>query len=68
MKNIIGKTIKEKRLEKGWSQEQLGKIIGVSHASISFWENGVNIPNVLDCWKLAEALKISIDELIGRVV
>lgn len=66
MENIIGKTIKQKRKEKGWSQDKLATTIGVTHAAISFWENGVNIPNVLDCWKLADAMQISIDELIGR--
>ena len=62
----IGKSIKQKRLEKGMTQSQLAKSIGVTHASISFWENNVNIPNVLDCWKMADALGITIDELIGR--
>ncbi|MBQ8425894.1 MAG: helix-turn-helix transcriptional regulator [Clostridia bacterium] len=66
MENIIGKTIKEKRIEQGLSQQTLAKLIGVTHASISYWENGVNIPNVLDVWKIADVLNISIDELIGR--
>ena len=62
----IGKNIKEKRLEQGITQSKLAKLIGVTHAAISFWENGVNIPNVLDCWKIADVFNISIDELIGR--
>ena len=41
-------------------------MIGVTHAAISYWENGINIPNVKDCWLLADALDISIDELVGR--
>lgn len=41
-------------------------MIGVTHAAISYWENGVNIPNVKDCWLLADALHITIDELVGR--
>lgn len=68
MENTIGNTIKQRRKEKGWSQDKLANMIGVTHAAISFWENGVNIPNVLDCWKLADAMQISIDELIGRVL
>ena len=66
MENIIGKSIKEKRIEQKLSQQTLAKLIGVTHASISYWENGVNIPNVLDVWKIADVLNISIDELIGR--
>ncbi len=66
MKNTIGESIKEKRIEQGLSQQKLANLIGVTHASISYWENGVNIPNVLDIWKIADALNMSIDELIGR--
>jgi len=66
MKNIIGKAIKDNRKDRGLSQQALAKIIGVTHAAISYWENGVNIPNVLDIWKVADALNMSIDELIGR--
>ena len=64
--NIIGKSIKEKRLELGFSQQKLAQLIGVTHTAISYWENGVNVPNVPDVWKLADVMNISIDELIGR--
>ena len=65
-KNKIGASIKRIRLEKGISQTYLANQIGVTHAAISFWENGVNIPNVLDCCKLADYFNITIDELIDR--
>lgn len=68
MKIDIGKAIKEKRLENGLSQQELAIRIGVTHAAISFWENNVNVPNVLDCWRIADVLKISIDELVGRII
>ena len=57
----IGKSIKINRLSQGMSQQQLAKLIGTTHAAISYWENGVNIPNVNDCWSIADVLKISID-------
>ena len=41
--------------------------IDVTHSCISFWENGVNVPNVRDVWKMADEFGMSIDELIGRV-
>ena len=66
MNKTIGKSIKEKRIEQGLSQQTLANLIGVTHAAISYWENGINIPNVLDVWKIADVLNISIDELIGR--
>ncbi len=64
--NIIGESIKLNRIEQKYTQKQLAQKIGVTHAAISYWENGVNIPNVKDCWLLADALEISIDELVGR--
>lgn len=64
--NIIGESIKLNRIEQKYTQKQLAQMIGVTHAAISYWENGINIPNVKDCWLLADALDISIDELVGR--
>lgn len=64
--NLIGKSIKVNRIAQNYTQKQLAQKIGVTHAAISYWENGVNIPNVKDCWLLADALEITIDELVGR--
>lgn len=64
--NLIGKSIKVNRIAQNYTQKQLAQKIGVTHAAISYWENGVNIPNVKDCWLLADALEITIDELVER--
>lgn len=64
--NLIGKSIKVNRIAQNYTQKQLAQKIGVTYAAISYWENGVNIPNVKDCWLLADALGITIDELVGR--
>ena len=64
--HLIGKSIKINRIAQNYTQKQLAQKIGVTHAAISYWENGVNIPNVKDCWLLADALEITIDELVGR--
>lgn len=65
--NKISASIKNNRKIAKLSQKELAEKIGVTHAAISYWENGVNIPNVKDCWKLADVLGISIDELVGRI-
>lgn len=62
----IGDSIKANRLLAGLTQTQLAKLIGVTHAAISYWENGVNIPNIADCLKMADVLDIGLDELVGR--
>ena len=64
--NTIGNAIKAARKSAKLTQTELSKLIGTSHAAISYWENGINIPNVSDCWKIAEVLEISIDELVGK--
>lgn len=58
--------IKELRMEKDLSQGQLSALVGISQANISRWEAGIIIPNVLDCWKLAEFFDVTIDYLIGK--
>lgn len=62
----IGANMKISRLSAGLTQTELAKKIGVTHSAISYWENGVNIPNVADCIKIADVLNVSLDELVGR--
>lgn len=67
IKEKIGVSIKTYRKNAKLSQVELASKIGVTRAAVSFWENGINIPNVEDCWKIADALGLSIDELVGRI-
>ena len=41
MENVMGKRIKELRLKKGITQEELGKIIGVQKSAILKYESGM---------------------------
>lgn len=66
MKEInIGKTIINKRKEKGITQDELAEYIGVSKASVSKWETGQSYPDITFLPQLAAYFNISIDELIG---
>ena len=58
--------IKELRMEKGLSQRALANATGIKQANISRWEAGTVVPNVIDCWILADFFATSIDYLIGR--
>ena len=42
----IGRFIAKKRKKKGYTQEQLGNILGVSNKTISRWENGNYMPDL----------------------
>ncbi len=58
--------IKELREEKGLSQHGLARMICTSQANICRWEQAKIVPNVLDCWKLAEFFDVTVDYLIGK--
>lgn len=61
----LGEKIKEYRLEKGLSQPQLARMVGVSNGMISIWENNVNEPKASYIKALAVAFEISADDLLG---
>lgn len=58
--------LKQLRKTKKLTIINLGKIIGVSKASIIKWEHGEYIPTVDHLVSLAELYNVSIDELIIR--
>lgn len=62
----IGKIIQEKRFKKGWSTSQLAKEIGVTHVTITHWENSQRFPNALYLVSLADVFECTLDELCGR--
>ena len=61
----IGKQIRKYRNEKGYTQEQLGRLLGVSTQAVSKWENG-GTPDIELLPKLSDVLGVSVDALFGR--
>lgn len=61
----MGNKIKECRKKRGVSQEELAKQIGVKRAVISKYETGKISPRLDMVQKIARALGVSIDELLG---
>ncbi len=59
-----GQLIKDARNKKGYTQQELGDIVGVTNKAVSRWENGESFPDVAVLESLAAALDIKIDELI----
>ena len=64
--NFTNNKITELRKEKGLSQRQLAKELGTSQANLSRWEQGLNEPSIIECWKIADFFDVSIDFLCGR--
>lgn len=53
------------RKKKKITQEELANFVGVSKASVSKWENGQSMPDILILPQLAAFFDVTIDELIG---
>ena len=54
------------RTERGWNQARLSREARITAAAMSQIEKGDRLPTLSVAAKLAEALSISIDDLIGR--
>ena len=63
---LIGERIKIERIKRNLSQEQLGKLLGVSKVSICGYETGNRIPNMDTFIKLIDILDIDPNYLLGR--
>lgn len=46
-KEKSGKLIKEARMQKNYTQSELGNLLGVSNKAVSRWETGRKLPR---CW------------------
>lgn len=55
--------IREYREERGWTQAQLAKAMGVSRKTVNTVENGVFHPSVIVALKFAEALCQPVEKL-----
>ncbi|MDD5079748.1 MAG: helix-turn-helix transcriptional regulator [Candidatus Omnitrophica bacterium] len=65
---MLSKRLKDLRKEAGWSQQKLAEKAGLSFNVITKIEQGAaKSPSIHTIIKLADALSISIDDLLGRV-
>ncbi len=65
--SIFGQRLREARTARSWTQEQLARESGITAAVISHFETGTRQQASADnLVKLATALSISVDYLLGR--
>lgn len=62
----LGSRIRDLRTKKKMTQEELGKIIGVSKVSVSGYENDTRQPDNAALVKIAEYFNVSTDYLLGN--
>lgn len=60
----LGKNLKRIRTEKGISQGEIGRILGVDKGFVSNIENGKTNPTLATIAKIAKAIGVSVGELI----
>lgn len=60
----IGDKIKEQRLKKEWTQEQLAQLLNVSRPTVSSWEVGRNYPDLETIIAISDLFGISLDKLL----
>ena len=61
-KYILGKKIKQLRLERGLSQEQLSEMIYISPRQMCLIENGNSYPSLDTFIRIAEVLEIDVNK------
>jgi phage repressor protein C with HTH and peptisase S24 domain len=57
----IKEWLKEARRRKGWTQEQLGEIVGVTKGNVSGWENGRHEPSFQQLNRISLASGLPLD-------
>ena len=60
----IEKKLKDARVQAGLTQEQVAEKVMVSRQTISNWENGKTLPDIVSIINLSDLYQISIDDLL----
>lgn len=65
--STVSQRLREFREQRGLTQTELGVRAGMAAASVSHFETGQRVPSLESLMKLADALEVSVDALLGRV-
>ncbi|MBR5380516.1 MAG: helix-turn-helix domain-containing protein [Clostridia bacterium] len=60
----ISEKLKQARQESGMTQDQVAEKIMVSRVTVSHWENGKSLPDIVSLISLSDLYGISLDELV----
>lgn len=67
LRRVIGTRIRQAREALGWSQEKLAEEVGVGVEMMGRYERATKFPSHLTLVRLARALRVSTDALLGLV-
>lgn len=66
MELYIAENLRIMRQKYGYTLEALAEIITVSRQTVAKWESGDSHPDIMNCIKLANLYKMSLDELVNK--
>ena len=66
MTTTIGQSMKNIRKQKKIKSRELERMTGISHTTISRYENDYLVPGIFNLITIVDSLEISLDEYIGR--
>ncbi len=64
-RKIFGERLRALRREREIGQNELAGALGLSNASVSYWETGKQIPSAEAVYKLARFFGVTADYLLG---
>ena len=64
---VIGENVRRRRLANDLSQEAVANLMGVDRAYVSALELGRRNPTIITLWHVAQALKVSLGDLVAEV-
>lgn len=62
---MVAERIKYLRDQKGFSQTDLAKQLGITRSSVNAWELGISVPSTQYLVELSHIFKVSTDYLLG---
>ncbi|MCC9821134.1 helix-turn-helix transcriptional regulator, partial [Streptococcus agalactiae] len=58
--------LREERKKRGYTQEEMAKLLAIGQSAYAKWENGRTEPTLDNIIKLANILDVTVDYLLGR--
>lgn len=65
-KNVNLESLHSIREQLGYTQEKLGKLVGVTRQTISSWEKGESTPSVAQLFAISRILGVPVEVLLGK--
>lgn len=66
-RKMIGNVIRQKRIQRGMTQELLSGFAGIARTHLTMIENGTKQPNFETIWRIAIALDMRPSELVAEM-